>query len=64
MEQITENNNNHIIMHIERYYNSTICAKTGTFCSRNRRICSHYPVLFQNNKPITAAYNKLLFANH
>lgn len=42
-EQNPENYNNHIIMHIEGYYNSTICVKTGTFCSRNRRICSYYP---------------------
>ncbi len=40
MEQNAENNNNQITMHVSGYYNSTICAKTGTFCSQNRRICS------------------------
>lgn len=40
MEQITENNSNHMTMYISGYYNSTNCAKTGTFCSHRGRICS------------------------
>ena len=34
MEQIAENNNNQITMHISVYHNSTFCAESGTFCSQ------------------------------
>lgn len=40
LEQNAEYYTNHFIMHRNSFHNSTICAKTGTFCSQNSRICS------------------------